>query len=201
MTHFSSAIFTSHTLRKTKLLWKQFWQVLASLFWLSQLDAVFWNKHSTIFCSQSWSSARQVIDGESLFWHHIWLLMCSTDSMLYGRLRFPGGGGWGIFWLDKSRRHCIIHCRRGSGAWPGQKVCRSLLIISSLSSLSPATVTKPRMWSHGKRFVGTSGFLKISFPLHHEKVLHCTEAIITNLFQRFYCPQGNNAVFSWVSGH
>ena len=79
MTHFSSAIFTSHTLRKTKLLWKQFWQVLASLFWLSQLDAVFWNKHSTIFCSQSWSSARQVIDGESLLWHHIWLLMCSHD--------------------------------------------------------------------------------------------------------------------------
>ena len=159
---------------------------------ISQLDAVFWNKHSTIFCSQSWSSARQVIDGESLFWHHIWLLMCSY--VWYTVASESHGGGRGIIWPDERRRHC----RRGGGAWSGQKVCRSLLVISSLS---PATVTKPRMWSHGKRFVGTSGFLKISFPLHHEKVHHNTEAIITNLFQRFYCLQGNNAVFSWVSGH
>ena len=119
----------------------------------------------------------------------------TTDVFLW--LRSPQSPmGEDEEYSDERRRHC----RRGSGAWPGQKVCRSLLVISSLS-LSLATVTKPRMWSHGKRFVGTSGFLKISFPLHHEKVHRSTEAIITNLFQRFYCQCGNNAVFSWVSGH
>ena len=114
----------------------------------------------------------------------------------YGRLRGPGGRMWNtsdlILRCDRETLHLEGLC---GGARPGQKVCRSLLTISSLSA---ATVTKLRMWSHRKRFVGTSGFLKISFPLHHDRPSTEQGVIITNLFQRFYCLYGNNAVFSSV---
>ena len=78
---------------------------------------------------------------------------------------------------------------------PGQKVCRE----------SPGHLQPP--WPQPADELQQKGdclnfrMSKEFLPPASRMVLERTEAMIANLFQRFYCPLGNNAVFSWVSGH
>ena len=56
----------------------------------------------------------------------------------------PGGRMWNTSDHILRCDRVTLHQEGCSGARPGQKVCRSLL-VTSLSSLSAATVTKLRM--------------------------------------------------------